>query len=80
MPRNRITTLVLQDPEGSCREELKEDTEAMFIDPISKAGYIIQKVRPRNINKSPVILKVFLVIIVMSAKYFEKINFCRILI
>ena len=71
MPRNRITTLVLQDPEGSCREELKEDTEAMFIDPISKAGYIIQKVRPRNINKSPVILKVFLVIIVMSAKYFE---------
>ena len=63
MPRNRITTLVLQDPQGSCREDMKEDTEAMFIDPISKAGYIIQKVRPRNLNKSPVILKVFLVII-----------------
>ena len=59
MPRNRITTLVLQDPEGSCSEDMKEDTEAMFIDPISKAGYIIQKVRPRNLNKSPVILKVF---------------------
>ena len=82
MPRNRITTLVLQDPEGSCREDLKEDTEAMFIDPISKSGYIIQKVRPRNINKSPVILKVVLVINVTSARYLKNLSFtvCGILI
>ena len=60
MPRNRLTTIVLQDPRASCREDMKEDTEAMIIDPISKAGYIIQKVRPRNVNKNPVIFKVIM--------------------
>ena len=58
MPKNGITTIVLHDSGASCREDMKEDTEAMFIDPISKAGYIIQKVRPRNFNANPVIFKV----------------------
>ena len=58
MPRNRITTFVLEDQENVCSEDSKEDSEAMFIDPISNSGYIIQKVRPRNTIKSPVIFKV----------------------
>ena len=71
MPRNRITTFVLEDPEGSCMEDLKEDTEAMFIDPISNAGYMIQKVRPRNIYKRPVIFKVLFVINIMCKKHYQ---------
>ena len=35
------TSIVLQNPEGVCSEDTKEDTEAMFIDPISKFGYLI---------------------------------------
>ena len=58
MPRNRITTFILEDQERVCNEEFKEDTEAMFIDPISSSGYIIQKVRPRNTRKDPLIFKV----------------------
>ncbi len=65
MPSNRITTLVLHDAGASCREDMKVDTEAMIIDPISKAGYIIQKVRPRNANKSPVIFKVTLLMTIV---------------
>ena len=61
MPKNKLTSIVLHDPGASCREDMKEDTEAMIIDPISKSGYIIQKVRPRNVNKNPVIFKVKLV-------------------
>merc|ERR1711981_196693 len=57
MPRNRITTFVLEDQENVCSEDSKEDSEAMFIDPISNSGYIMQKVRPRNTIKSPVIFK-----------------------
>ena len=60
MPRNMITTFILEDQESVCTEESKEDTEAMFIDPISNSGYIIQKVRPRNSRKDPVIFKVIL--------------------
>jgi hypothetical protein len=44
---------------------MKVDTEAMIIDPISKAGYIIQKVRPRNANKNPVIFKVTLLMTIV---------------
>ena len=58
MPKKNITTLVLEDPDSPCGEDTKEDTEAMFIDPIFNVGYIIQKVRPRNEIKSPVIFKV----------------------
>ena len=62
--KKKITTFVLQEPKLVCSEAKKEDTEAMFIDPISKSGYIIQKVRPRNIVKSPVIFKVTLSIFI----------------
>ena len=58
VPKNKITTLVLEDPDRLCGEDAKEDTEAMFIDPIYNVGYIIQKVRPRNEIKTPVIFKV----------------------
>ena len=58
VPKKNITTLVLEDPDRLCGEDAKEDTEAMFIDPIYNVGYIIQKVRPRNDIKTPVIFKV----------------------
>ena len=58
VPKKNITTLVLEDPDRLCGEDAKEDTEAMFIDPIYNVGYIIQKVRPRNEIKTPVIFKV----------------------
>lgn len=58
MSRNSTTTFILEDQASVCTEESKEDTEAMFIDPISNSGYIIQKVRPRNTRKDPVIFKV----------------------
>ena len=58
MPSNSTTTFILEDQASVCTEESKEDTEAMFIDPISNSGYIIQKVRPRNTLKDPVIFKV----------------------
>ena len=57
--KTEITSIILQNPEGVCSESIKEDTEAMFIDPISKFGYLIQKVRPRNAVKNPTIFKVF---------------------
>jgi len=57
VPKKNITTLVLEDPDRLCGEDAKEDTEAMFIDPIYNVGYIIQKVRPRNEIKTPVIFK-----------------------
>ena len=66
VPKDKITTLVLEDPDRLCNEDSKEDTEAMFIDPIHTVGYIIQKVRPRNKIKTPVIFKVIKFIIVMS--------------
>ena len=56
--KTEITSIVLQNPEGVCSEDTKEDTEAMFIDPVSKFGYLIQKVRPRNAVKNPTIFKV----------------------
>ena len=62
MPRNKITTFILEDQERICTEKSKEDTEAMFIDPISNSGYIIQKVRPRNTRKDPFIFKVILLL------------------
>ena len=58
VPKKNIKTLVLEDPDRLCGEDAKEDTEAMFIDPIYNVGYIIQKVRPRNDIKTPVIFKV----------------------
>ena len=63
MPKSNVTTLVLVDDELDCTESVKEDSEAMFIDPISNSGYIIQKVRERNTRKNshpvnPVIFKV----------------------
>ena len=66
VPKKNITTLVLEDPDRLCGEDAKEDTEAMFIDPIYNVGYIIQKVRPRNKIKTPVIFKVITFIVVMS--------------
>ena len=53
-----VTTLVLKDSKADCSEELKADSEAMFIDPITRNGYIIQKVRERNNIRSPIIFKV----------------------
>lgn len=66
MPLSNITTLVLVDDEQDCRESVKEDSEAMFIDPISKSGYIIQKIRDRNTNDSPVIFKVSFKIMILG--------------
>ena len=59
MTRSNIKTLVLKDDGLDCTESAKEDTEAMFMDSISNNGYIIQKVRDRNTDKSSVIFKVF---------------------
>ena len=61
--KSEIATLVLEDPEATCGEDVKEDTEAMFVDPITKYGYIIQKVRPRNTYKSPVIFKLLAMVL-----------------
>ena len=58
MPLSNVTTLVLVDDKLDCRESVKEDSEAMFIDPQTNFGYIIQKVRERNTKKNPVIFKV----------------------
>ena len=58
VPITQIVTFVLRDTFGNCKEDLKEDTEALFIDPLYNIGYIVQKVRPRNVNKEPVIFKV----------------------
>ena len=58
MPLSNITTLVLVDDMLDCRESVKEDSEAMFIDAQTNVGYIIQKVRERNTNKNPVIFQV----------------------
>ena len=58
MPLSNVTTLVLVDDKLDCRESVKEDSEAMFIDPQTNSGYIIQKVRERNTKKNPVIFKV----------------------
>ena len=50
----------------------------MFVDPITQYGYIIQKVRPRNTIKTPVIFKVLEIYIVhfqtdgYLLKYFYK--------
>ena len=66
MPLSNITTLVLVDDEQDCTESVKEDSEAMFIDPISNSGYIIQKIRDRNTNDSPVIFKVSLEIMILG--------------
>ena len=58
MPLSNVTTIVLVDDKLDCRESFKEDSEAMFIDPLTNFGYIIQKVRERNTKKNPVIFKV----------------------
>ena len=58
IPLAHITTFVLRDTILNCREDMKEDTETLFIDPLYHAGFIVQKVRPRNIIKEPVIFKV----------------------
>ena len=58
MPLSNVTTLVLVDDKLDCRESVKEDSEAMFIDAQTNFGYIIQKVRARNTNKNPVIFQV----------------------
>ena len=58
MPLSNITTLVLIDDNLDCRESVKEDSEAMFIDAQTNFGYIIQKVRARNTNKNPIIFQV----------------------
>ena len=58
VPLVEITTFVLRDRLRNCKEDMKEDTETLFIDPLYDAGYIVQKVRPRNLIKEPVIFKV----------------------
>ena len=64
--KSEIATLVLEDSEAICGEDVKEDTEAMLVDPITKSGYIIQKVRPRNTYKTPVIFKVLAMVLCPS--------------
>ena len=61
-----VTTLVLKDSKANCSEESKADSEAMFIDPITRNGYIIQKVRERNNMRSPIIFKVSRNMLVLS--------------
>ena len=50
---SNVTTFVLNDPEVTnatiCDEGTKKDFESVFIDPISKYGYLIQKVNKENI-------------------------------
>ena len=58
MESNKVTTLILKDAEAGCSDKEKADSEAMFIDPITRNGYMIQKVRERNDARSPIIFKV----------------------
>ena len=60
IPSSEIATLVLNesDFESECGEDTKKDAETLFIDPISMSGYIIQKVRKRNTDKTAFIFKV----------------------
>ena len=58
LSRDKVTTLVLKDAEAGCSPKEKADSESLFIDPITRSGYMIQKVRERNDIRSPVIFKV----------------------
>ena len=67
IPGSEITKLVLDDPNVNatsvCSEVTQKDTETLFIDPISKAGYIIQKVKRENNDTNVTIFKVGMKII-----------------
>ena len=54
----KVTKLILKDAKASCSDELKADSEALFIDPITRNGYTIQKIRERNSARNPIIFKV----------------------
>ena len=54
----KVTKLILKDAKASCSDELKADSEALFIDPITRNGYTIQKIRERNNARNPIIFKV----------------------
>ena len=56
--RDKVTTLILKDSKAGCTAEEKADSESLFIDPITRTGYMIQKVRERNNIRSPVIFQV----------------------
>ena len=60
IPSSEIATLVLNesDMESECGENKKKDAETLIIDPIFKSGYIIQKVKKRNTDKTTLIFKV----------------------
>ena len=62
IPASKVTTFVLNDPEvnsqTSCTEGTKKDSEAMFIDPISNSGYLIQKVKKETVATHASIFKV----------------------
>ena len=72
IPLAHITTFVLRDTILNCREDMKEDTETLFIDPLYNAGYIVQKVRPRNLIKEPVIFKVKINVKYHKLRHFHK--------
>ena len=77
MPLSNVTTIVLVDDKLDCRESSKEDSEAMFIDPLTNFGYIIQKVRDRNTNKNPVIFQVVYEIRIIHERCFTPIYIRR---
>ena len=62
IPASKVTTIILNDPEVNsktrCDEGTKKDTEALFIDPISNSGYLIQKVTKETFATNVVISKV----------------------
>ena len=60
IPSSEIATFVLNesDLESECGEDKKKDAETLLIDPISMSGYIVQKVRKRNTDKTAFIFKV----------------------
>ena len=62
IPASKVTTIILNDPEVNsetiCDEGTKKDTEALFIDPISNSGYLIQKVTKDTFSTDVVISKV----------------------
>ena len=60
IPSSKIATLVINesDLESECGEDKKKDAETLIIDPISMSGYIIQKVRKTNTDKTSFIFKV----------------------
>ena len=66
LTKSEYTTIELKDTEITtatvCKEDTKKDMETLFIDPISKDGYLVQKFRERNTGLTAGIFKVYIFI------------------